>query len=210
MKCALINHAVKYSEINRLHATKVKKLEIEVEDLKDHLFRKCKENSNIKHYFENYKKVSQENIGEKDNMLGCLENELERTKADAEIIVEEFEKCTNKKISFEKTIADMKMKFGRYREIIYLMKDSLSGLAALHEDTSDKLIDVVMKTAHASRVVVKNAKKQFHGLENEISSLNQDPILVDEMVHNNNVVNVKKEPEDGLGEESSSNTVLGV
>ena len=139
-------------------------------------------------------------------MLGCLENELESTKADAEIIVEEFEKCTNKKISFEKTIADMKMKFGRYREIIYLMKDSLSGLAAMHEDTSDKLIDVVMKTAHASRVVVKNAKKQFHGLENEISSLNQDPILVDEMVHNNNVVNVKKEPEDGLGEESSSNT----
>ena len=140
MKCALVNHADKYSEI---------------EDLKDHLFRKCKENSDIKHYFENYKKVSQENIGEKDNMLGCLENELERTKADAEIIVEEFEKCTNKKISFEKTIADMKMKFGRYREIIYLMKDSLSGLAAMHEDTSDKLIDVVMKTAHASRVVVK-------------------------------------------------------
>ena len=43
-------------------------------------------------------------------------------------------------------------------------------------------------------------------MENEISSLNQDPILDDEMVHNNNVVNVKKEPEDGLGEESSSNT----
>ena len=140
MKCALVNHADKYSEI---------------EDLKDHLFRKCKENSDIKHYFENFKKVSHENIGEKDKMLGCLENELESTKADAEIIVEEFEKCTNKKISFEKTIADMKMKFGRYREIIYLMKDSLSGLAAMHEDTSDKLIDVVMKTAHASRVVVK-------------------------------------------------------
>ena len=157
---------------------KVKKLNENIEDLKDHLLRKSKENLDIKHCFENYKEVSKDTITEKDKMLGFLEKELESTKAE---YVEEFENYS-KKMSYEKTIADMKLKFGQYREIMGIMKDSLAGFAAMHEDTSGKLRDV---------------KKQFTGLENCISRFFHDPVLVENnMVLNNNSANVKKEPKD--------------
>ena len=157
--------------------SKVKKLDEDIEDLKD-LLRKSEENLEIKHCFENYKEVSKDTITEKDKMLTFLEKELESTKAE---YVEEFEKYS-KKMSYEKTIADMKLKFGQYREIMGIMKDSLAGFAAMHEDTSGKLRDV---------------KKQFTGLENCISRFFHDPVLVENnMVLNNNSANVKKEPKD--------------
>ena len=169
--------------------SKVKKLDEDIEDLKDHLLRKSEENLEIKHCFENYKEVSKDTITEKDKMLTFLEKELESTKAE---YVEEFEKYS-KKMSFEKTIADMKLQFGQYRETMGIMKDSLAGLTAMHEDTFDQL---------------RNVKKQFNGLENDISRVCHDPVLVENnLVVNNNAAIVKKEPKDifSIGQGTSSN-----
>ena len=174
--------------------SKVKKLDEDIEDLKDHLLRKSEENLEIKHCFENYKEVSKDTITEKDKMLTFLEKELESTKAE---YVEEFEKYS-KKMSFEKTIADMKLQFGQYRETMGIMKDSLAGLTAMHEDTSDQL---------------RNVKKQFNELENDISRLCHDPVLGENnKVAKNAAAIVKKETKDifSLGQGSSSyNEKLG-
>ena len=134
-------------------------------------------------------------------MLACLEKELERTKDDAGIIVDEIEKCSKKKLSYEKTIEDMKIKFGRSREIICLLKDSLAGLAAMHEDTSDKLINAVKNTAHASQVVMNDVKEKLKGFDKEMAS--HDSNFVDNMALNNNFVLVK----DSLEAGSSSKNV---
>ena len=71
---------------------------------------------------------------------------------------------------YEKTIDDMKIKFGRYREIICLLKDSLAGLAAMHEDTSDKLINAVKNTIHASHVFMNDVKEKLKGFDKEMAS----------------------------------------
>merc|ERR1719318_2216839 len=199
LKFVLENLDEKDSEIYRLHEKiaaldkKAKKLDMEVEDLKDELFSKSKESLDLQHCFENYKEVSQDNIAEKDKMLSCLEKELERTKDDAGIIVEEIEKCSKKKLSYEKTIEDMKLKFGRYREIISLLKDSLAGLAAMHEDTSDKLINAVQNTTHASQVVMNDVKEKLSGFDTEMEG--HDSNFVVQKALNNNFVTLKKEPQ---------------
>ena len=148
-----------------------------------------KDIEDFKHCFENYKEVSKDTITEKDKMLAFLEKELESTKAE---YVEEFEKYS-KKMSYEKTIADMKLKFGQYQETMGIMKDSLAGLTVMHEDTSDQL---------------RNVRKQFNGLENDLSSFCHDPVLCENnLVVNNNAAIVKKEPKDmfSLGQGTSSN-----
>jgi len=205
LKYVLENLDEKESEIYRLHEKiasldrKARNLDDEVEDLKDQLFRKSKENLDLQHCFEKYKEVSRDNIGEKDKMLTCLERELERTKDDAGIIVDEIEKFSRQKLSYEKTIGDMKIKFGRYKEIIYLLKDSLDGLVAMHEDTSDKLINAVKNTAHASQVVMNDVKEKLNGFEKELDS--QEANFIDKLALNNNGVKIKKEPQESCSKQ---------
>ena len=145
------------------------RLEQNVVVLKDQLLKKQGENLDLKECFEKCKEVCQENMNEKDKMLSCLEKEISGVKADAEISGEENELGSSRtKLAHEKTISDMKKQVTRYQEIICLMKDSLAGLAAMHEDTSDKLIEAVKNTAIASQVVVGDVKTQFQRFEKEM------------------------------------------
>ena len=57
---------------------------------------------------------------------------------------------------------------------------SLAGLTGMHEDTSDKLINAVKNTAHASQVVMNDVKEKLTGFEKEMAS--QDFNLVSRFV----------------------------
>ena len=73
-------------------------------------------------------------------------------------------------------------------------------LSAMHEDTSDKLINAVKNTAHASQVVINDVKEKLKGFDKEMAG--QDLNFVGRMALNNNGVNMKQEPQ-----KSSSNKV---
>ena len=154
--------------------------------------KKNKESFEFEEYFEKYKKVSRENIEEKDKMIAYLEKELVSIKADAKRMVDEREVCAALKLADEIAVSNMKTKMRRYREITCLMKDSLAGLTGMHANTSEKLVEAVKNTAHTSQVVVGEVKKQFKGLDEEMGHVSKDVV---ELVHfkENDVSNVKKE-----------------
>ena len=120
----------------------------------------------------------------------CITTELDRLKA--EVKVENI--FSKEKIWYEKTIANLQMKSANYKEILGVMKDSLAGLAAMHEDTSDRLIEAVRNTAEAGKLVVKDVKKQFRVLEKEAEKLDVLLIPVKNNENNNVENNVKNEP----------------
>jgi len=199
----------KNSEIYLLHEkiarldSKVKlkhDLEKRVDHFKDLLFKQCKENLDIKHSLDIFKESSKETISERDKEIFCLEKELKSTKADSETVMEEVERYSKERLSYEKTIADMKIKFGRYKEILELMKDSLSGLAAMNEDTSNNLIEAVKNTARASKLVNEDVRKRFKDLEKDVEmfegkvmlNVDKESLTVDNEV---DISIVKKEPE---------------
>merc|ERR1712013_618705 len=105
------------------------------------------------------------------------------------IIVEETEKFTKVKLNNKKVKAEMERKFERNNEILGLMKDSLTGIAAMHEDTSERLVEAVRNTAKASKIVINDVKSKFLEFENEVENLwNDGKAALAE-------TSVKKEPE---------------
>jgi len=186
-------HDEKDFEIFRLHkkiATldmKARDFEKNVDELNITLVKKCEENEAAELNFDKYKEQSEQMISEKENKILCLKKELETTKADVYTVVDEMERCTELKFKQEKALAAMDRKFERSKEITCLMKESLTGLAAMHGDTSEKLIEAVRNTAQASREVVYDVRQKFKDIEKEFEQVWQDQ--VDEIV-------VKKEPEE--------------
>ena len=175
------------SEIRRLNRQvevlddKVQSLEKNVKELKVDLARKCCEKTDLEEDFKTHKDQTEKIILEKEKKILCLDKELERTKGDAYIcrtlkeskliIVEETEKFTKVKLNNQKVKAEMERKFERNHEILGLMKDSLTGIAAMHEDTSERLVEAVRNTAKASKIVINDVKSKFLEFENELENL---------------------------------------
>ena len=67
----------------------------------------------------------------------------------------------------------MNNKIKMHREFFCLMKDSITGLAAMQEDTSDKLIEAVENTSQASKVVEDDLVCRFQELEKVVARMSQ-------------------------------------
>jgi len=75
------------------------------------------------------------------------------------------------KAKYNETLADMNRQLIRHREIFNLMKGSVTSMAAIHEDTSDKLIEAVNNSSQASKVVGNDLVCRFQELENVVGRL---------------------------------------
>ena len=67
------------------------------------------------------------------------------------------------------------------------MKDSLAGMAAMQEDTSERLVEAVRNTAKASKIVINDVRRKFLEVENEVENLCKD-------VKDSTGTTLKKEP----------------
>merc|ERR1719233_1899713 len=164
---ALNRQVAVLGEKDQLSEKNVKELSVE-------LAKKCEEKNNSDESFKTYKEQTEKVLKEKDTKILCLGKELERTKKDAYTIVEEMEKFTKLKVDNDKVKADMERKFERSREIFCLMKDSLAGMSAMHEDTSERLVEAVRNTAKASKIVINDVKRKFLEVEDEVENLWRD------------------------------------
>jgi len=163
---------------------------------------KCKEIRDMRERFEELKRVSEENTIEKDRIISCLEKELESVKAEVESNVVKIKTCSREKVGYKNTICQMKRKFSRSLEIISLMKNALAGLTAMHEETSDKLIDAIRNTAHANQQVIWDVKEQLKGFEKEMGW-----VRVGSEEDNNNHAIVKNEVVDSPGTSKNAKLV---
>merc|ERR1711942_94355 len=136
----------------------------------------------LQHDFKKYKKHTQEEISEKDQKivnLDIVSKNLEKEKIISKKDFQKYKHLTDEiiskyKIKNEKTLSDMNNKIKMHREFFCLMKDSITGLAAMQEDTSDKLIVAVENTSQASKVVEDDLVCRFQELEKVVARMSQD------------------------------------
>merc|ERR1712013_384873 len=102
----------------------------------------------------------------------------------------------------EKVKAEMERKFERNHEILNFLKDSLTGIAEMHEDTSERLVEAVRNTAKASKIVIDDVKQKFLEFENEVENLLKDGKAT------STETSVKKEPERRLKSPIQNKTKL--
>jgi len=178
----------KVAELNRQVAVLGEKDQLFEKNVKELSAELAREKSNNDESFKTFQERTERAIAEKDKKILCLGKELERTKNDAYTIVEEMEKFTKLKLDNEKVKADMERKFETSREIFCLMKDSLAGMAAMQEDTSERLVEAVRNTAKASKIVINDVRRKFLEVENEVENLCKD-------VKDSTGTTLKKEPE---------------
>merc|ERR1719369_2508901 len=195
MKLSNVSKDIEIKSLNKKVAALNR--QVAVLEEKDQLFEKnvkelsaelAREKSNNDESFKTFQERTERAIAEKDKKILCLGKELERTKNDAYTIVEEMEKFSKLKLDNEKVKADMERKFETSREIFCLMKDSLAGMAAMQEDTSERLVEAVRNTAKASKIVLNDVRRKFLEVENEVENLCKD-------VKDSTGTTLKKEPE---------------
>jgi len=148
--------------------TTISNIERDNKNLKVQLFRLSQENLDLKQSQDTLKSSVETKMLEKGKRILNLEQELERVKADSEVIVEENERMSAEKSSYEKVTGNIQTKYGRCMEILDLAKDSLTGLTAMQEDTSAKLIEAIRNTTLQNKAVVAAIEKQFGVFEKDL------------------------------------------
>jgi len=138
--------------------------------------------STLEQDFKILKKHSQEEITDKDQKIENLEikaKNLEKEKIFLKKDIKKYKGLSDAIISkykaqYDKTLADMNSKLMRHREILSLMKESVTDMAAMHEDTSDKLIEAVNNSSETSKVVGNDLVCRFLELEKVVGKFSQD------------------------------------
>jgi len=160
----------------------IKNLGIKVTKLDNDITELHSQFSKLQHDFKKYKKHTNEEISEKDQKienLDIISKNLDKEKILLKKDLKKYKELTDEiiskyKMKNENTLADMNDKMKRYREVFCLMKDSIAGMAAMHEDTSDKLMEAVNNSCQASKVVGKDLVCRFQELEKVVTSISQD------------------------------------
>jgi len=153
--------------IAQLNAT-ISNVDRDNKNLSEQLSRISQENLVLKQSQDSFKSTVETKMLERGRRILNLEQELESVKADSEVIVEENERMSAEKLSYEKVTGDIQSKYGRYMEILDMAKDTLTGLTAMQEDTSFKLIEAIRNTTLQSKAVVAAIEKQFGAFENDL------------------------------------------
>jgi len=137
--------------------------------------------STLEQDFQNHKQHSKEEISNKDQKIENLEIKAKNLEKEKNFLMNDIKKykglgdeiISKYKAKYDKTLADMNRKLIRHREIFNLMKDSVTGMAAMHEDTSDKLIEAVNNSSQASKEVKNDLVCRFQELENVVGRLSR-------------------------------------
>merc|ERR1712098_446654 len=69
----------------------------------------------------------------------------------------------------KKTLVEMELKFERHRENLCLLKNSITGVADMYDDTDDKLLEAIKITSQSRKMAENNLVCRFQELEKEVS-----------------------------------------
>ena len=95
----------------------------------------------------------------------CLQQELKNCKQLSDEIIEK------NKSKNENTLAEMELKLKRHREIFCMLKNSITGVANMYDDTNDKLLEAIKITSQSRKIAENNLIRGFQELEKEVARL---------------------------------------
>merc|ERR1712098_706236 len=69
----------------------------------------------------------------------------------------------------KKTLVEMELRCKRHREIFCLLKNSITGVADMYDDTDDKLLEAIKITSQSRKMAEHNLVSRFQELEKEVA-----------------------------------------